>query len=82
MVKWFTCPREWSLVPELTGQSINSFQLVDMTLSACVPLSCVDDNALCCDIVRVTMDHSGRSWVSDVNHPHYIAGRRAVKEGC
>jgi nonspecific dipeptidase len=25
------------------------------------------------------MGHSGRSWVADFNHPHYLAGREAIK---
>jgi hypothetical protein len=29
----------------------------------------------------VKMGHAGRPWVADVNHPHYVAGRNAVKTG-
>lgn len=29
--------------------------------------------------LAVKMGHGGRPWVSDFNHPHYIAGRKAVK---
>lgn len=29
--------------------------------------------------VRVTMGHGGRPWLADFNHPHYVAGRNAVK---
>lgn len=29
--------------------------------------------------VSVKMGHGGRPWVSDFNHPHYVAGRKAVK---
>lgn len=32
------------------------------------------------NVVKVQMGHGGRPWVSDFNHPHYIAGRHAVKE--
>jgi nonspecific dipeptidase len=28
---------------------------------------------------RVEMGHGGKPWVSDYDHPHYLAGRRAVK---
>lgn len=27
------------------------------------------------------MGHGGKPWVSDFNHPHYMAGRRALKTG-
>ncbi|XP_070562901.1 cytosolic non-specific dipeptidase-like [Ptychodera flava] len=29
--------------------------------------------------VKVSMGHGGKPWVSDFNHPHYMAGRRAMK---
>jgi len=29
--------------------------------------------------IKVSMGHGGRPWVSDVNHPNYIAGRNAIK---
>ncbi|XP_035672405.1 cytosolic non-specific dipeptidase-like [Branchiostoma floridae] len=29
--------------------------------------------------ISVTMGHGGKPWVSDFNHPHYIAGRKATK---
>ncbi|XP_034492402.1 cytosolic non-specific dipeptidase isoform X2 [Marmota flaviventris] len=28
---------------------------------------------------KVYMGHGGKPWVSDFNHPHYMAGRRALK---
>ncbi|XP_010136271.1 PREDICTED: cytosolic non-specific dipeptidase isoform X2 [Buceros rhinoceros silvestris] len=28
---------------------------------------------------RVYLGHGGKPWVSDFNHPHYLAGRRAMK---
>ncbi|EPY78610.1 cytosolic non-specific dipeptidase isoform 1 [Camelus ferus] len=28
---------------------------------------------------KVYMGHGGKPWVSDFNHPHYLAGRRALK---
>ncbi|XP_031759161.1 cytosolic non-specific dipeptidase isoform X1 [Xenopus tropicalis] len=28
---------------------------------------------------QVTMGHGGKPWVSDFNHPHYVAGRKAMK---
>lgn len=28
---------------------------------------------------KVYMGHGGKPWVSDFNHPHYMAGRRAMK---
>ncbi|KAM4705932.1 cytosolic non-specific dipeptidase [Rhinophrynus dorsalis] len=28
---------------------------------------------------KVTMGHGGKPWVSDFNHPHYLAGRKAMK---
>ncbi|NWJ00881.1 CNDP2 dipeptidase, partial [Crypturellus undulatus] len=28
---------------------------------------------------RVYLSHGGKPWVSDFNHPHYMAGRRAMK---
>jgi len=34
-----------------------------------------------CGVLRVAMAHGGRPWVTDVNHPNYVAGRLAVKEG-
>ena len=30
---------------------------------------------------KVYMGHGGKPWVSDFNHPHYLAGRRALKTG-
>nr|XP_042716355.1 cytosolic non-specific dipeptidase isoform X3 [Chrysemys picta bellii] len=30
---------------------------------------------------RVYMGHGGKPWVSDFNHPHYMAGRRAMRTG-
>lgn len=30
---------------------------------------------------RVYMGHGGKPWVSDFNHPHYMAGRKALKTG-
>lgn len=29
--------------------------------------------------IRVSMGHGGRPWVSDFNHPNYVAGRKAMK---
>lgn len=29
----------------------------------------------------VSMGHGAKAWVSDFNHPHYIAGRKAMKTG-
>ncbi|KAL4225624.1 Metallopeptidase M20 [Mactra antiquata] len=29
--------------------------------------------------IRITMGHGGKPWVSDYDHPNYIAGRNAVK---
>jgi nonspecific dipeptidase len=29
--------------------------------------------------MKVHMTHGGRCWVSDTNHPNYVAGRRATK---
>ncbi|NXN72185.1 CNDP2 dipeptidase, partial [Himantopus himantopus] len=29
--------------------------------------------------VKVYLGHGGKPWVSDFNHPHYMAGRRAMK---
>jgi len=31
--------------------------------------------------LRVYLGHGGKPWVSDFNHPHYMAGRRAMKTG-
>merc|ERR1711872_943747 len=28
---------------------------------------------------KVSMGHGGKPWLSDFNHPHYIAGRKATK---
>lgn len=30
---------------------------------------------------KVYMGHGGKPWVSDFNHPHYMAGRRALQTG-
>lgn len=30
---------------------------------------------------KVYLGHGGKPWVSDFNHPHYMAGRRAMKTG-
>lgn len=27
------------------------------------------------------MDHGSKAWMSDPNHPHYMAGRKAMKKG-
>ena len=32
-------------------------------------------------LCRVSMGHGGKPWVSDFNHPHFLAGRKAVKNG-
>ncbi|XP_065070580.1 cytosolic non-specific dipeptidase-like [Rhopilema esculentum] len=29
--------------------------------------------------LKVTMGHGGKPWMSDPNHPHYVAGRNATK---
>lgn len=29
--------------------------------------------------IKVVMSHGGKSWKSDFNHPHYVAGRQAIK---
>ncbi|XP_045176982.2 cytosolic non-specific dipeptidase-like isoform X2 [Mercenaria mercenaria] len=29
--------------------------------------------------IKITMGHGGKPWVSDFNHPNYVAGRNAVK---
>lgn len=31
--------------------------------------------------LKVTMGHGAKAWVSDFNHPHYMAGRKAMKTG-
>lgn len=31
--------------------------------------------------IKVYMGHGAKAWVSDFNHPHYMAGRRAMKTG-
>lgn len=31
------------------------------------------------NVCRVQCDHDGKPWVSDFNHPHYQAGRKAMK---
>ncbi|KAL8589235.1 Metallopeptidase M20 [Nucella lapillus] len=30
--------------------------------------------------IKVSMGHGGRPWVSDFNHPNYVAGRQAMKK--
>ncbi|XP_046580783.1 cytosolic non-specific dipeptidase-like [Haliotis rubra] len=30
--------------------------------------------------MKVSMGHGGRYWLSDFNHPHYLAGRQAMKK--
>ncbi|KAL5006917.1 hypothetical protein ScPMuIL_015723 [Solemya velum] len=30
--------------------------------------------------LNVTMGHGGKPWVSDCNHPHYLAGRKAMQK--
>lgn len=27
------------------------------------------------------MNHGSKAWMSDPNHPHYMAGRKAMKKG-
>lgn len=27
------------------------------------------------------MGHGSKAWMSDPNHPHYMAGRKAMKKG-
>ncbi|XP_030645064.1 cytosolic non-specific dipeptidase-like isoform X2 [Chanos chanos] len=29
--------------------------------------------------LKISVDHGTKAWVSDFNHPHYIAGRNAIK---
>ena len=31
--------------------------------------------------LNVYMGHGAKAWVSDFNHPHYMAGRKAMKTG-
>lgn len=31
--------------------------------------------------LKVSMGHGAKAWVSDFNHPHYMAGRKAMKTG-
>ncbi len=31
--------------------------------------------------LKVYMGHGAKAWVSDFNHPHYMAGRKAMKTG-
>jgi nonspecific dipeptidase len=31
------------------------------------------------NLCKCDVAHSAKSWVSDFNHPHYVAGRRAIK---
>lgn len=31
--------------------------------------------------MKVSMGHGAKAWVSDFNHPHYMAGRKAMKTG-
>lgn len=31
--------------------------------------------------LNVSMGHGAKAWVSDFNHPHYMAGRKAMKTG-
>lgn len=31
--------------------------------------------------LKVDMGHGAKAWVSDFNHPHYMAGRKAMKTG-
>ncbi|XP_041367448.1 cytosolic non-specific dipeptidase-like [Gigantopelta aegis] len=30
--------------------------------------------------VKLTMGHGGKYWLSDPNHPHYVAGKKAMKK--
>lgn len=30
-------------------------------------------------VCKCQVAHSAKSWVSDFDHPHYVAGRRAIK---
>lgn len=32
-------------------------------------------------VCKIQSPHSAKPWVSDFNHPHYVAGRRAIKTG-
>ena len=31
--------------------------------------------------LSIFMEHGGKPWVSDFNHPHYVAGRKAMQKG-
>lgn len=31
--------------------------------------------------LKAYMGHGAKAWVSDFNHPHYMAGRKAMKTG-
>ena len=31
--------------------------------------------------IKISMGHGGQPWMSDPNHPHYVAGRNATKLG-
>ena len=33
------------------------------------------------NVLNVSMGHGAKAWVSDFDHPHYMAGRKAMKTG-
>ncbi|XP_028908585.1 cytosolic non-specific dipeptidase [Ornithorhynchus anatinus] len=59
------------LVPDMTPEMVNS-QVEDYLTKKFAELKSPNK-------FRVKLGHGGKPWVSDFNHPHYMAGRRAMK---
>uniref|UniRef100_K7F4Y3 Cytosolic non-specific dipeptidase n=2 Tax=Pelodiscus sinensis TaxID=13735 RepID=K7F4Y3_PELSI len=59
------------LVPNMTPEEVNK-QVHDYLTKKFAELQSPNK-------FKVHLGHGGKPWVSDFNHPHYMAGRRAVK---
>ncbi|KAM9166638.1 cytosolic non-specific dipeptidase isoform 1-T1 [Pangshura tecta] len=59
------------LVPDMTPEDVAK-QVEDYLTSKFAELQSPNK-------FRVYMGHGGKPWVSDFNHPHYMAGRRAMR---
>ncbi|XP_038627175.1 cytosolic non-specific dipeptidase-like [Tachyglossus aculeatus] len=59
------------LVPDMTPEMVSS-QVKDYLTKKFAELKSPNK-------FKVHTSHGGKAWVSDFNHPHYMAGRRAMK---
>lgn len=83
---WFECllwiksnkSLGWNIISfpslSLSGSFFNILKVVDYVQKKFAELESPNK-------MKVSMGHGARAWVSDFNHPHYMAGRKAMKTG-